>query len=59
MLTRILLAVLYGIVTYVILMILASVLAVAELARFAFAISVIVGILAFLGAIPSRWWDRP
>lgn len=62
MLTRFLIAVLNGIITYIVLLIIIYVLALVSLgaigaiiAPFVWAIAVLVGILTFLGAIPNYW----
>jgi len=62
MLTRLLLAILNGIVTFVVLLIIAAILGMvgignvgAIIDRFAWAIAVLVGALTFLGAVPNYW----
>lgn len=62
MLTKFLLALLNGIITYVVLLIILAILGMvglgvisAIIAPFAIAIAILVGILTFLGVIPNYW----
>ncbi len=62
MLSRLLVAVLNGILTYIVLLIIVAVLGLiglgaigAIIAPFVWAIAVIVGVLTFLGYIPNYW----
>lgn len=62
MLTKFLLALLNGVITYVVLLIIAAILGMvgvgsigAIIDRFAWVIAVLVGVLTFLGAVPNYW----
>jgi hypothetical protein len=62
MLTRLLLAVLNGIVTFIVILIIVAILNMVGLSQiggvispFAWVISLLVGILTFLGVVPNYW----
>lgn len=62
MLTRLLLALLNGVITYIVILIIVAILGMvglgtigAIIAPFAWAIAVLVGVLTFLGVIPNYW----